>query len=455
MSAAAATQVPAEWVSVLPHLGYRLPEDRTPQDSQAAQVTVNLPLSLVRQSILPTGRWPIPGPVLQGYRRYRPTPLWRARGFEEAIGARVPVYVKYEGGNISGSHKLNTALAQVHYYQAAGVRELATGTGAGQWGTALAAACGGSGLRCTVFMVGGSLAAKPYRGSLMRLLGATVIPSPSGLTTVGKRAREQRPGGGLALAIGEAIEYAAGRQGCAFATGSGETYSIIHQSVIGQEAIAQLQELDADVDTIIGPVGAGSSFGGTALPFLVHAKTAGLPCPRLLAAESSACPKLTHGVYAFDHTDATRAGPLEAMYTVGSDYQIPDMHAAGLRYHGAAKLISAMRYHGQIAAIAVGQQEALRAGQTFARSEAVLTAPETGHALAAAARLAAGGLGAGRRSQGVLVCLSGQGYLDLSAYDEYLAGRLDDAPPSDELIRAATEGLQPVHPEQIPQHAAS
>ncbi|MFD7658934.1 TrpB-like pyridoxal phosphate-dependent enzyme [Actinosynnema sp. NPDC059797] len=428
------TAMPTRWRSVLPHLTTPLPEDRSPETSGGNGIGVNLPMELVRQSLQPREYWPIPDEVLDAYRKFRPTPLWRATGFEEAVGAKVPVYVKYEGGNISGSHKLNTALAQAYYYKRAGVRELVTGTGAGQWGTALAAACALFGLRCTVFMVGSSLARKPYRGVLMRMLGAEVLASPTGTTKVSRETEGQ--GNSLSLAIGEAVEYAAGKEGAAFCIGSGETYSILHQSVIGIEAISQLAELDADVDAVVGCVGAGSNFGGIALPFHAEAAATGTRPPRLVAAESSSTPKLTRGVYAYDRTDATGTGPLEAMYTIGSSYSIPDSHSAGLRYHGAAKLVSAMRHAGQVDAVAVDQVEALEAGRRFTVRETVLPAPESGHALAAAARLAADGA-----ERGVLVCVSGHGYLDLAAYQQLLDGELSDQAPAEEALLAAVAGL--------------
>lgn len=429
------TGLPTSWRSVLPHLTTPLPDDRSPDHVAGGGIGVNLPMELVRQSIQPREYWQIPDEVLDAYRKFRPTPLWRATGFEEAVGAKVPVYVKYEGGNISGSHKLNTALAQAYYYKRAGVKELVTGTGAGQWGTALAAACALFGLRCTVFMVGSSLARKPYRGVLMRMLGAEVLASPTGTTKVSRETRGQ--GNSLSLAIGEAVEYAAGKPGAAFCIGSGETYSILHQSVIGIEAIAQLAELDADVDAVVGCVGAGSNFGGIALPFHAEAAATGARPPRLVAAESSSTPKLTRGVYAYDQTDATGTGPLEAMYTIGSSYAIPDSHSAGLRYHGAAKLVSAMRHAGQVDAVAVDQVEALEAGRRFTVREAVLPAPESGHALAAAARLAADGAA----ERGVLVCVSGHGYLDLAAYQQLLDGELSDQAPAEEALLAAVAGL--------------
>lgn len=428
------TAMPTRWRSVLPHLTTPLPEDRSPEASGGNGIGVNLPMELVRQSLQPREYWPIPDEVLDAYRKFRPTPLWRATGFEEAVGAKVPVYVKYEGGNISGSHKLNTALAQAYYYKRAGVRELVTGTGAGQWGTALAAACALFGLRCTVFMVGSSLARKPYRGVLMRMLGAEVLASPTGTTKVSRETEGQ--GNSLSLAIGEAVEYAAGKEGAAFCIGSGETYSILHQSVIGIEAISQLAELDAEVDAVVGCVGAGSNFGGIALPFHAEAAATGTRPPRLVAAESSSTPKLTRGVYAYDRTDATGTGPLEAMYTIGSSYSIPDSHSAGLRYHGAAKLVSAMRHAGQVDAVAVDQVEALEAGRRFTVRETVLPAPESGHALAAAARLAADGA-----ERGVLVCVSGHGYLDLAAYQQLLDGELSDQAPAEEALLAAVAGL--------------
>jgi tryptophan synthase beta chain len=439
------TSLPTSWRSVLPHLDEPLPPDRSPEVTAGgsdAGVSVNLPFALVRQSSPGREFWDIPAEVLDAYRSFRPTQLWRARRFEEAVGARVPIYVKYEGGNISGSHKLNTALAQAYYYAKAGVRELVTGTGAGQWGTALAAACAMFGLRCRVFMVGTSLQRKPYRGTLMRTLGATVHASPSELTEVATRV-----GGGvnsLALAIGEAVEYAGRTEGAAFCIGSGETYSILHQSVIGLEAIEQLAELEAEVDSVVGCVGAGSNFGGLALPFFAEAAATGTECPRLVAEESSTTPKLTRGVYAYDKTDATGVSPMEAMYTIGSSYPIPDSHSAGLRFHGAAKVLSAMRHQDQITARAVGQVEALEAGQTFTRTEMVLPAPESGHALAVAAHLASGRDDEHRPSRGVVACVSGHGYLDLSAYQQLADGELSNEPPGERALVTAMDRLQPV-----------
>lgn len=445
-------ELPTSWRSVLPHLDEHLPPDRTPQTAGGASVQVNLPMELVRQSVQHKEYWDIPVEVVDAYRAFRPTPLWRAKGFERAVGARVPVYVKYEGGNISGSHKLNTALAQAYYYARAGVRELVSGTGAGQWGTALAAACAMFGMKCTIFMVAGSLRRKPYRGTLMRTLGASVHASPSGLTDV---ARQSEAGvNSLSLAIGEAVEYAAATEGAAFCIGSGETYSILHQSVIGLEAADQLAGLDAEVDAVVGCVGAGSNFGGIALPFFSAAASAGTEPPLLVAAESSTTPKLTRGTYAYDRTDATGTGPMEAMYTIGSSYPIPDSHAAGLRFHGAAKVLSAMRHRDQITATAVGQVEALDAGRLFTRGEMVLPAPESGHALAAAAHLAGAGAegnnGPLRAEKGVVVCVSGHGYLDLGAYQQLMDGELTDESPNPQALSRAMGGLQ-----RVEQHAGA
>lgn len=424
------------WRSVLPYLDQPLPADRSAPGREGA-VSSSVPLELIRQSVSLREYWPVPEPVADQYARYRPSPLWRARRFEQEVGARTPIWVKYEGGNISGSHKLNTALAQVHYYHRAGVRHLVTGTGAGQWGSALAAACAAYGLECTVFMVAGSLRDKPYRGSLMRLLGATVHESPSPLTALGRAAADGPVGNSLAVAIGEAVELARAEPGTAFCIGSGETYSILHQSVIGLEAIEQLAAAGTDVGTVVGCVGAGSNFGGVALPFFARQRAGETDRPvRLLAAESASTPKLTRGVYAYDHTDATGSGPMEAMYTIGSRCPIPPGHAAGLRFHGAAKLLSALRHQGLIDATAVGQRAALDAGARFTRAELVLPAPESGHALAAAAEVAAAG-----DTGGVLVCVSGHGLLDLSAYDQLLAGRVTDLAPDGGQLAAATAGL--------------
>lgn len=437
------TGVPNAWRGVLSHVGGALPPDLTPEPGTGGGVTVNLPLPLVRQSLRADPWWEIPEPVLAEYRRFRPTPLWRAHRFEQAVGSRIPIFVKYEGGNLSGSHKLNTALAQAYYYRQAGVRELVTGTGAGQWGTALAAACARFGLRCTVFMVGSSLRRKPYRKSLMELLGAEVKASPSDDTRTG-RETSPRTTNGLALAIGEAVEYAAERPDCAFAIGSGETYSIVHQSVIGLEAHSQLAAVDTTVDAVIACVGAGSNFGGITLPFLAEAVDAGREPPLLLAAESAATPKLTRGVYAYDNTDASRRGPMEAMYTVGSQLPVPDSHVAGLRFHGVSKLLSALRHQDRLAATAVTQQAALEAGRQFAITEAILPAPEAGHALAAATTVTRSGHFGGRTVRGVLVCVSGHGLLDLGAYEQQPYVDPDDSGPTEAQLLASTSTLRPV-----------
>lgn len=435
-------QVPSQWRSVIPFLDEPLPEDRTSPSSPGGSVQVNLPMELARQSIQKKEYWEIPTEILEAYRTFRPTPLWRATRFEAAIGSRVPIWVKYEGGNISGSHKLNTALAQAYYYHKAGVRELVTGTGAGQWGTALAAACSLFGMRCTIFMVGTSLERKPYRGVLMRMLGAEVFGSPTNFTKVARQSAGL--GNSLSLAIGEAVEYAARTEGAAFCIGSGENYSILHQSVIGIEAAEQLAENNAEVDAVIGCVGAGSNFGGLALPFYSEAKATGRLMPKLIAAESSSTPKLTKGVYAYDKTDATGTSPLEAMYTIGSDYSIPDSHSAGLRYHGAAKLVSALRHQGYVDALAVDQVTALECGRAFTQTQGLLPAPESCHALAASVRLATSGEEGLRAERGILVCISGHGYLDLGAYQQLLDGTLRDQAPSASALMNAVSGLTPV-----------
>jgi tryptophan synthase beta chain len=279
----------------------------------------------------------------------------------------------------------------------------------------------------------------------MRLLGAELHASPSPLTEVGRRGANGARANSLALAIGEAVEYARAAPGRAFCIGSGETYSILHQSVIGLEAAAQLDELGADVDVVVGCVGAGSNFGGVALPFFArHRAGEAETLPLLLAAESSATPKLSRGVYAYDVTDATGTGPMEAMYTIGAGYAIPASHSAGLRFHAAAKVLSAMRHHDQIAVAAVGQRDALDCARRFAATELQLPAPEAGHALAAAASVASGRDGRHTSRRGVLVCVSGHGLLDLSAYDDLLSGAIQDSPADADSLRSATASLRAV-----------
>jgi tryptophan synthase beta chain len=439
------TGVPDAWYNALPDLGIELPPDRPSPRRPDAAVDLTVPPALVRQE-LSRQRWlAIPDEVLERYRQWRPTPLRRARAFERALGTGCRIYYKYEGGNLSGSHKLNTAVAQAYYYRRAGASRLTVGTGAGQWGTAVAAACAMLGLGCHVYMVRSSYLAKPYRKTIIELLGATVEPSPSRRTEVGRRAGDQ-PAGSLSVALAEALEESR-RPGTRFSTGSGETYSLLHQTVAGVEAQGQLADLGDEADVIVASLGGGSNLGGLALPFLGAMRRGGRPV-RCVSVEPSACPKLTRGRYAYDFTDASGLTPLQKMYTLGHSFAPPAIHAGGLRYHGTAKLVSALYHEGLIEAVAYPQREVFRSAVAFAAAEGVLPAPESAHAVHGAAEEARRADGRGQR-RCVLVGISGHGLFDMGAYQSYRDGTMTDATATDEQIARSLADL-PAQPEGQP-----
>lgn len=431
--------VPTAWCNALPDLDLELPPDLPPPRREQTGIGLNVPASLVRQEMSSQRQIPIPDEVVHLYRQWRPTLLRRAREFEQALGTRCRLYYKYEGGNLSGSHKLNTAIAQAYYYRRAGAFRLTVGTGAGQWGTAVAAACAMFGLDCRVYMVRASQRAKPYRKVIMEMLGATVVPSPSTETEIGRRAQHGDPeaGGTLSVALGEALEDA-GEERTYFCTGSGETYSLLHQTVCGLEAREQLEEIGESPDVIVGSLGGGSNLGGLILPFLA----AGGRDIRYVSVESSACPKLTRGRYAYDFTDSSKLAPLQKMYTLGHAFAPPDMHAGGLRYHGASKLISALYDQGTIEAVAYPQRAVFETATTFARAEGLVPAPESAHAVHGAAVEALRADESGD-SLSILIGISGHGLFDMAAYESFLDGTMVDATATDEQIQEALAHLPP------------
>jgi tryptophan synthase beta chain len=395
-------------------------------------------LELIRQSMGKRRYIPIPEPIRNVLLGWRPTPLVRAHELERALDTPAKIFYKYEGGNASGSHKLNTAIAQAYYYQQAGVRRVTTGTGAGQWGTALAMAARLFGMDCKVWMVGVSFREKPYRKTMMRLFGANVVSSPSPDTAVGRaliaQAGEQAAGN-IALAIAEAMEDANSNDTTRFCIGSGEPYSILHQTLMGQEAQKQLHKAGVHPDIVVGSLGAGSNFGGIALPFLGQELQGG-PKVRCISVEPAACPKLTRGVYRYDHTDGSGSTPLELMYTLGSSFTTPHLHAGGLRYHATSKLISALYHRRMIEAVAYQQREVFESAVLFTRTEGLLPAPESAHAVHGAVVEARKAKEAGTKPV-ILLALSGHGYFDAGAYESYLNGQLSDVHISDEDIAAS------------------
>jgi tryptophan synthase beta chain len=386
----------------------------------------------------------IPGEVLDVYKLWRPSPLYRAHRLEKALGTPARIYYKYEGVSPAGSHKPNTAVPQAFYNAKSGVRKVTTETGAGQWGTALAFASAVFGLECEVWMVGASYDQKPYRRTMMEIYGAQVHRSPSDLTQAGKAIRADDPAhpGSLGIAISEAVEVAAQDPGIHYALGSVLNHVLLHQTVIGEEALLQLAAVGEQPDLIVGCTGGGSNFGGLAFPFL-REKLAGRMSPVIRAVEPASCPSLTRGIYAYDFGDTAGMTPLLKMHTLGHRF-IPDpIHAGGLRYHGMSPLLSHVYELGLIEALAVQQTECFAAAVQFARTEGIVPAPEPTHALAAAVREALACKESGEEKV-ILTALCGHGHFDLAAYDSYLSGHMVDEDVPDERFAGALSELPAV-----------
>ncbi|MCW2596165.1 MAG: tryptophan synthase subunit beta, partial [Jatrophihabitans sp.] len=373
------------------------------------------PMELIGQEVTTERYIDIPGAVLDVYRLWRPSPLFRAHRLEKALGTPARIYYKYEGVSPAGSHKPNTAVPQAYYNKQAGIRRLTTETGAGQWGTALAFACAQFGLDCEIWQVRASYDQKPYRKIMIETFGGVIHPSPSTLTEAGRSVLAEHPDspGSLGIAISEAVEVAAQNADTNYALGSVLNHVLLHQTVIGQEALLQLAKVDETPDVIIGCTGGGSNFGGLAFPF-IREKLAGKMSPVIRAVEPAACPSLTRGVYAYDFGDTAGMTPLMKMHTLGHDF-IPDpIHSGGLRYHGMSPLISHLVEEQMIEAVAKVQSECFAAGVQFARTEGILPAPEPTHALAETIAEALRCKESGE-SKVILTALCGHGHLDLAA----------------------------------------
>ncbi len=379
------------------------------------------PQALVAQE-MSAERWvEIPAPVRDVYRRWRPTPLLRARALEAALGTPARIYVKYEGTSPAGSHKVNTSVPQAYYNSLEGVRRLTTETGAGQWGTALAFACQQFGMECEVWQVRASYDSKPYRRTHMETLGAVVHPSPSELTESGRRILADHPTtpGSLGMAISEATEVAFGSADTHYSLGSVLNHVLLHQTVIGQEALAALDLIGEEADEVFGCAGGGSNLGGLAMPFLQR-RLAGTSTVRVTAAEPAACPSITKGEYRYDSGDVAGLTPLMKMHTLGHDFVPDPIHAGGLRYHGMSPMVSHCVELGLIDAVAKEQDECFAAGLLFARTEGIVPAPESTHAIAAALDAARACTETGE-AKVLVIGLSGHGLLDLPAYADYLS----------------------------------
>jgi tryptophan synthase beta chain len=434
-------EIPTHWVNLLGEIpGDPLPplSPQTLQPAGPSDLTPIFPMGLIEQEVSPQAQIEIPEEVLDVYRLWRPTPLYRARRLERALETPAHIYYKYEGTSPSGSHKPNTAVPQAYENARAGVKRLSTETGAGQWGSSLAFACSLFGLECEVFMVGSSYDQKPYRRSMMQTWGASVHRSPSTLTQSG-RAQQTHPTGSLGIAISEAVEVAASRDDTNYSLGSVLNHVLLHQTVIGQEAIAQMQLAGEHPDVVIGCVGGGSNFAGLSFPFM-RAVLRGEAQTRFLAAEPSACPTLTRGEFRYDYGDTAGLTPLMAMFTLGHDFVPAPVHAGGLRYHGDAPMLCALVRAGLVEARAYRQNETFAAAVRFARSEGIIPAPEPAHAIRAVIEEADAAREADEQRV-ILFGLCGHGHFDLSAYDAYLAGELEDPEFSEADMSAALAGL--------------
>jgi tryptophan synthase beta chain len=402
------------------------------------------PMDLIMQEVSTEQYVDIPGAVLDVYRLWRPSPLYRAHRLEKALDTPARIYYKYEGVSPAGSHKPNTAVPQAYYNARAGIRRLTTETGAGQWGTALAFACAQFALDCEVWQVRASYDQKPYRKIMMETFGAVVHPSPSTLTEAGRAILAEHPDstGSLGIAISEAVEVAAQHSDTNYSLGSVLNHVLLHQTVIGEEALLQLAKVGEVPDLLVGCTGGGSNFGGLAFPFL-REKLAGRMSPTIRAVEPAACPSLTRGTYAYDFGDTAGMTPLMKMHTLGHEF-IPDpIHAGGLRYHGMSPLISHLYELRLLEAIAKTQDQCFAAGVQFARAEGIVPAPEPTHAIAAAVDEALRCKESGE-SKVILTALCGHGHLDLPAYDAYLSHSLEDNTLDDATLSKAVESLPKV-----------
>lgn len=432
------SELPTHWYNIVADLPTPPPPPLHPGTHDPVgpdDLAALFPPELIAQEVSAERYIEIPEPVRQVYRQYRPSPLVRARQWEKALGTQARIYYKYEGVSPAGSHKTNTSVPQVYYNALHGTTRLTTETGAGQWGTALAYACALFGLECEVWQVGASFDGKPQRRTLIEVFGGKVHRSPSRLTEFGRTLDQDHPGS-LGIAISEAVEVAAQDEATKYALGSVLNHVLLHQTVIGEETLKQLSLAgESGADLVIGCAGGGSNLAGLTFPFL-REKLAGTQSPRLLAVEPSSCPSLTRGEYRYDFGDTGGMTPLMKMYTLGHDFVPSPIHAGGLRYHAMAPLVSHVVAEGLLEAVALPQSECFETAMQFARTEGIVPAPESAHALAQARRSAAEG-----GEQVIVVGLSGHGLLELGAYDSYLSGGLSDDPLSDDALQTALAGV--------------
>ena len=438
------SELPKQWYNILADLPKPMPPVLHPATQKPItpdDLAPLFPMEVIKQEVS-TERWiDIPDQVLDIYRLWRPSPLFRAYRLEKALDTPAKIYFKYEGVSPAGSHKPNTAIAQAYYNKQEGVTRITTETGAGQWGSALSLACNFFDIECKVYMVRISFNQKPYRKSMIRTWGATVVPSPSPDTNAGRKVLEKDPDspGSLGIAISEAVEDAVTRDDTKYSLGSVLNHVLLHQTVIGLEAKKQMEIAGDYPDVIIGCVGGGSNFGGIALPFMKD-KFEGKKV-RAIAVEPASCPTLTRGPYAYDFGDEAQMTPLMAMHTLGHDFVPPPIHAGGLRYHGMAPIISHLVREKYIEAVAYKQLEIFQSGVLFSRSEGIIPAPESTHAIHATIVEALKAKEAGTPTT-ILFNLSGHGHFDMASYDAYFEGNLKDHALPENDIKNALEATK-------------
>jgi tryptophan synthase beta chain len=391
----------------------------------------------------------IPEEVQEVYKMYRPSPLIRAYHLEKALGTPAKIYYKFEGNNTSGSHKLNSAVAQAYYAKQQGITSLTTETGAGQWGTALSEACSYFGLDLDVFMVKTSYEQKPFRKAVMGVFDARVTPSPSNTTEVGRKILAEHPGtgGSLGCAISEAVEKAVTTPNCRYVLGSVLNQVLLHQSIIGLESAIAMEQLEEYPDVVVGCAGGGSNLGGLIAPFM-RDKLRGVHNPRIVAVEPASCPSLTRGRYAYDFCDTGKVTPMARMYTLGAGFMPAPNHAGGLRYHGMSPILSKLYHDGYMEAVSYRQTEVFEAAVLFAKQETILPAPESAHAIKGAIDEALRCKESGE-AKTILFGLTGTGYFDMTAYESYLNGTMTDHVPTDEELQVGFESLPKIPQNQF------
>ncbi|GAB3450079.1 TrpB-like pyridoxal phosphate-dependent enzyme [Insolitispirillum peregrinum] len=429
-------RMPKSWYNIAADLPPMAPvlHPATGQPVGPSDLEPLFPREVILQEVSTEREIEIPEPVRDIYRQWRPAPLFRARRLEKALGTPARIYYKYEGVSPSGSHKPNSAVAQAFYNKEAGVKRLTTETGAGQWGCSLAFAGSLFGLEVNIYMVKVSYQQKPYRRALMETYGARCVASPSVETSAGRAVLDKDPDsrGSLGIAISEAVEMAVQREDTKYALGSVLNHVCLHQTIIGQEAMAQMEMAGDEPDVVIGCAGGGSNFAGIAFPYLGRNLREGTKT-RLLAVEPAACPTLTRGLFAYDYGDLAHLTPLSKMYTLGADFMPPGLHAGGLRYHGMSPQVSQARHLGLIEARSYQQLECFEAAVTFARAEGIVPAPESSHAVRAAIDEALRCKAEGK-AEVILFNLSGHGHFDMQAYTDFFGGKLEDLTYEDSLL---------------------